>query len=264
MLKPYVMAPCGRMASTNHTRGIRPNGPKIRALRKGLGLSQRDFSNRHAVTTRTLQRAENSEVILPELLNSIATGLQVAMADIVQQQRGNEAVSTPMEPDRQQVRLLRTESAREIIAALETVTRLAYIYDINPDEETAEELVTALEIIEQLSGAPDGAELKPTTYVRQLGRLNILLNGLETKKIRFYVGSYWEPDVVIEEVSAPENATQICRVELICQGIMLIGAADLRYVTRPIVRKYSGEQIDASIEELRSFGWHVEDKRPSS
>lgn len=253
------------MTGRNSARGIRPNGLKIRKLRKRLGMSQRDFAARYAVTARTLQRAESGERILPELLSSIAAGLRVTAADLTLLPAG--ASENPLYPpqSKEQIRLQRTSSAREIVTALEDAQGFEFLYDIDPDEQTADELAAAIETLELLAGTTGGGGTEAAAYIRQLGRLNSTLNLLEKNNIRFYIGSYWEPDVVIEEVEPDsDNSSHYCRVELVCNALIFIAETDLRYITRPITRKYTDEQIDTSIQELRGFGWHVEDKRPFS
>lgn len=253
------------MAGRNSARGIRPNGLKIRKLRKRLGMSQRDFAARYAVTARTLQRAESGERILPELLSNIAAGLRVRAADLALLPATASENPLYPPPSKEQIRLQRTLSAREIVMALEDAQDLEFLYDIDPDEQTADELAAAIETIELLAGATGGDGTEAAAYIRQLGRLNSTLNLLEKNNIRFYIGRYWESDVVIEEVEHDtDDSTHYCRVELVCKALIFIAEADLRYVTRPISRKYTDEQIDISIEELRGFGWHVEDKRPIS
>lgn len=239
---------------------MRPNGPKIRALRKRAGFSQRDFAARFAITARTLQRAESGERILPEMLNSIAAGLKLASSELILEPLIKTG-PTPIEPHTEQVRLPRTATARQLVAALAPVQQLAFEYDIDPNEEIAEEVAAATEIIEKISGEQGTETLEPSTYVRQLGRLNSLLGRLEERGVRFFVGSYWEPTVTIEDELTPGRTARYCRIETICRGIMLIAEANLRYLTKHIIRKYTDEQIDASIEELKSGGWEVEDRR---
>lgn len=240
---------------------MRANGAKIRALRKQAGFSQRDFAARFAITARTLQRAESGERILPEMLNSIATGLKVASSELYFEPLNTPPGAIPVESHKEQVRLPRAATARQIVAVLAPIQQLTTEYDIDPDEETAEEVAAAIETMEQLTGKPDTKALEPSTYVRRLGRLNSLLSRLEERGVRFFVGSYWEPTVIIEDEPASGRTTQYCRFETICRGIMLIGQADVRYLTRPIIREYTNEKIDASIEELRNSGWEVEDRR---
>lgn len=240
---------------------MRTNGAKIKALRKRTGFSQRDFAARFAITARTLQRAESGERILPEMLNSIAAGLMVASSELGFEPLSKTAGAIPVALHKEQVRLPRAATARQIITVLAPIQQLTTEYDIDPDEETAEEVAAAIETMEQLTGKPDTKALEPSTHVRRLGRLNSLLSRLEERGVRFFVGSYWEPTVIIEDESAPDRTAQYCRVETICRGIMLIGQADARYLTRPVIREYTNEKIDASIEELRNSGWEVEDRR---
>lgn len=252
------------MTGRESSRGVSANGPKVRALRKRAGFSQRDFAARFAITARTLQRAESGERILPEILNSIAAGLKVASSELKFEPLSTTTGSIPVEPRREQVRLPRTASARQIVAALSPIQQLTLEYDIDPDEETAEEVATAIEIIEQLTEKSDSRALEPSTYVRHLGRLNSLLGRIEERGVRFFIGGYWEPTVMFEDEPAPDRKTHYCRVETVCRGIMLIGRADTRYLTRSIIREYTDEQINASIEELKSSGWEIEDRRSPS
>jgi len=240
---------------------VRTNGAKIKALRKRAGFSQRDFAARFAINARTLQRAESGERILPEMLNSIAAGLKVASSELNLEPLSMTTGAIPVESHKEQVRLPRNATARQIVAALAPIQQLTLEYDIDPDEETAEEVAAAIETMEQLTGKPDTKALEPSTYVRQLGRLNSLLGRLEERGVRFFIGSYWEPTVMIEDEPVPDRTTQFCRVETICRGIMLIGQADVRYLTRPIISEYTNEKIDASIEELKNSGWEVDDRR---
>ncbi len=253
------------MTGRHSARGVRPNGPKIRKLRKRLGMSQRDFAARYAVTARTLQRAESGERILPELLSCIATGLRVTAAELTLLPATLSENPSRPQFSREQLRLPRTASARQVVTALEDAQDLEFLYEIDLDERTAEELAAAIEIIELLAGATGNDRIEAAAYIRQLGRLNSTLNLLENNNIRLYIGRYWEPDVVIEEVDpGTADPTHYCRVELVCKALIVMAEADLHHVTKPISRKYTDEQIDISIEELRSLGWHVEDKRPSS
>ena len=240
---------------------MRTDGAKIKALRKRAGFSQSDFAARFAITARTLQRAESGERILPGMLNSIAAGLKVSSPELIFEPLSKTTGAIPAEPHKEQVRLPRTATARQVVAVLEPVQQLTLEYDIDPDEETAEEVAAAIETIEQLTGKPDIKALEPSTHVRRLGRLNSLLSRLEERRVRFFAGSYWEPTVIIEDEPAPDRTAHYCRVETICRGILLIGHADVRYLTRPVIHEYTNEKIDASVEELRNSGWEVEDRR---
>lgn len=252
------------MTDKKGPRGVRPNGPKIKLLRERAGISQRDFAARFAITARTLQRAESGERILPEMLSSIAAGLKAASSELTLEPLSVANSAIQGETRKERVRLPRTSSAREIATALAPVQNLVFEYDIDPDENTAEDLAAAIEIIERMPERQDANALEPSAYVRHLGQLNGLLSRLEEQEIRFYTGSYWEPAVMIEEQPAPGRTGQNCWIELICRGIMLIGQKDVRYLTRPVTRKYTDEQIDAHIEELTNSGWKVEDRRISS
>ena len=244
-------------------KGVRPNGSKIRTLRKQAGFTQRDLAARSAITARTLQRAENGEPILPEILNSIAAALKVASAELGLKALTITAGTKPAEKNKELVRLPRTVTAQQIVSALAQVQQLVFEYDIDPDDKTAQEVAAVVEIVEQLTGKPDSSTSEPSMYVRQLGNLNSMLSRLEEWGIRFFVGSYWEPTVMIEDEdeSAPNQSSQYCRIEMISRGIMLISQANVRYLTRSVILKYTDEQFDANIEELKSFGWEVEDRR---
>lgn len=257
-------APGKYMASRNSPRGVRPNGPRIKELRKRAGFSQRDFAARFAITARTLQRAESGERVLPEMLNSIAAGLKVASSELDLEPMESSTGSTRFEPHYEQVRLPRTATARQITAVLAQVQQLTFEYDIDPDEETAEDVAAAMEIMERLVGKSGANELEPSAHVRLLGRLNSLLGRLEQQNIRVFTGSYWEPTVTIEDEPTLDRPTQYCRVETVCRGIMLIGQVDARYLTRRVIREYTDEKIDASIDELRNSGWEVDDRRTPS
>lgn len=198
---------------------------------------------------------------MPEMLNSIAAGLKLASSDLSLEPT-SKTDSIPVEPRTEQVHLPRTDTARKIVAALAPIQKLAFEYDIDPDEETAEDVAAATEVIEQLTGKSETGSLEPSTYVRQLGRLNSLLGRLDKCGIRFFAGSYWEPTVIIE--NEPDRVTPLCRVDTVCQGIMMIAETNMRYLTKTIIRKYTDEQIDSSIEELKSSGWEVDDRRGSS
>jgi transcriptional regulator with XRE-family HTH domain len=252
------------MSGQDSPRGVRPDGPKIRTLRKRAGFTQRDFADRFSITARTLQRAEGGERILPEMLNSIAAGLKVASSELSLESGHGIQGTASSEPTRELVRLPRATTARQVVAALAPVQHLAFDYDIDPDEKTAEEVAAAIEIIERLSGEPESRSSEPSVYVRQLGQLNKLLGRLEEKGVRFFIGGYWEPTVIMEDESAPDRPTQYCRVETISRGIILIAQANVRYLTRSINRKYTDAQFEANLEELRSFGWEVEDRRNQS
>lgn len=232
-------------------------------LRRQSGLSQHDFAARFAVTTRTLQRAESGAPILPEMLNAIAAGLKIASAELVL--AVPDAVPAPfVESCSERVRLRRTASARELTAALDQVRDLAFEYDIDPDEAAAEDLAEATEIVEQLAKLPGGRINEPASVVRRLGRLNRLLAGLDGRGIGFFVGTYWEPAVTVEDEPGPGGKSQYCRIERVCRGLLRIGRAEGRYSTRLVARTYTDEQVDRSIEELRRYGWVVEDLRDTA
>ncbi|MCK4867479.1 MAG: helix-turn-helix transcriptional regulator, partial [Alphaproteobacteria bacterium] len=145
-------APGKYMASRDSLRGVCPNGPRIKELRKRAGFSQRDFAARFAITARTLQRAESGERVLPEMLNSIAAGLKVASSELDIESMESSTGSTWFEPHYEQVRLPRTATARQIAAVLAQVQQLTFEYDIDPDEKTAEDVAAAMEIMERLVG----------------------------------------------------------------------------------------------------------------
>lgn len=244
-------------------RGIHPNGAKISRLRRQSGLSQQGFAARFAVTTRTLQRAESGAPILPEMLNAIAAGLKVASAELVLD--APEAVHAPrVDPCNERVRLRRTASAREITAALSEARDVAFEYDVDPDEATAEHLAEAAEIVMRLTKPPEGRMDEPASVVRRLGRLNRLLAALAARGISFFVGTYWEPVVTVEDEAGPGRKLRYCRIERICRGLVCIGHARGRYRTKLVARTYADEQINRSIEELRRYGWVVEDLRDTA
>lgn len=241
-------------------KGVRPDGPRIRELRRQAGLSQRAFSERCAVTMRTLQRAESGVPILPEMLNAIASGLKVTAAALVLD--SPEAGPAPrVEPHKEHVRLRRTASAREITEVLGQVREVAFEYDIDPDESTAEILAEATEIVEQLTKRTEPIRSDPANVVRRLGRLNRLLAQLDERGSAFFVGTYWEPTVTIEDEPGPRGKPQYCRIERICRGLLRISRAKGRYQTRLVAHTYTDEQLDRSADELRRYGWVVEDLR---
>lgn len=245
-------------------KGVSPDGPKIRRLRLRAGLSQQEFATRFAVTTRTLQRAESGEAILPEMLNAIAAGLKVASAELALDPSRTAATRPQVESRKEQVRLRRTVSARELTAALARVKELAFEYDVDPDEETAEDLAEATEIVETLAGNPGSRDSAPATFIRKLGRLNALLGRLDERGIAFFVGAYWEPAVTVEDNPGPGGKTQYCRVESVCRGLLRIGRAKGRYRSKLVERTYTDDEINRSVEELQRHGWEVEDVRKST
>jgi len=252
------------MSGQDSPKGVRSDGPKIRTLRKRAGFTQRDFADRFSITARTLQRAEGGERILPEMLNSIAAGLKVASSELSLESEHGIQGTASSEPTRELVRLPRATTARQVVAALAPIQHLTFDYDIDPDEITADDVAAAIEIIQQLSGQPETSATEPSTYVRRLGQLNKLLARLEEMGIRFFIGCYWEPTVIIEDESAQNRTVQYCRVETVCRGNILIAQTNARYLTKPVSRKYTDEQFEANLEELKSFGWEIEDRRIQS
>jgi transcriptional regulator with XRE-family HTH domain len=252
------------MIRKSGTKGISPDGPKIRQLRRHAGLSQQEFAARFAVTMRTLQRAESGEPILPEMLNAIAAGLKVSSAELVPGLSRMATSDLRIEPRSERVRLRRTLSARELTAALEHVKELEFEYDVDPDEETAEDLAEATEIVERLAKAAGSSSSQPANFIRRLGRLNGLLARLDECGIAFFVGAYWEPAVTVEDEAGSGGKTQYCRVESVCRGLLRIGRAQGRYQSKLVERTYTDEEISRSVEELQRYGWEVEDLRDSA
>lgn len=137
-------------------------------------------------------------------------------------------------------------------------------YDVDPDEATADDLAEATELIERLVKPREGRTPEPASLIRRLDRLNRLLAGLDERGIGFFVGPYWEPAVTLEDEPSPAKEPHYCRVEPVCRGLLRTGHARGRYRGRFITLNDTDERIDRSVEELRRYGWVVEDLRSTA
>ena len=120
---------------TNRIKGVTPDGAKIREFRKRKGLSQKSLVYKANVTSRTLQRAEKGERVMPEVLNTIAHALDVKPLDIMVE--ATEGLTrTADDPRHGVVRLKRVESARQVNKMI-MQEDIDFDFDVDADESTA-------------------------------------------------------------------------------------------------------------------------------
>jgi transcriptional regulator with XRE-family HTH domain len=178
-------------------KGVKANGSKIKELRRRRGLSQKALGREANVTERTLQRAEKGEIVMPEMLTAIATGLKTDVEELLAVGVSRSETTLPDDPHNLLVRLIRTKSANELANRIMWGEKPRISWDVDPDAPTAEKIATVIELIEGL--ALLRSVRSTADHMRDLGRLNSLLADLDKNGIGVFMGSYQEFTVKKEE-----------------------------------------------------------------
>lgn len=238
------------------TKGVLPDGAKIKKLRKQAGKTQKGLINRTVVMLRTLQRAEQGKPILPDMLGAIAASLGVTSDEI------RISASTDDRAPRSIVRLRRLDppSASNMVKLFrDGVDRMDIEFDLDPDQSTAELLAEAAELSEEFranewdwegwfeaTSDPEALQknkFTPAQEIRKIGRLNTLLQALADSGIFPFLGAYTEWALSCGEKVGPVGSFNLNIPYMIKVVAVLFSTEPADYVTKNIVDS-SWEKIE--------------------
>jgi transcriptional regulator with XRE-family HTH domain len=208
----------GRME--NHAkRSVRPDGEKIKSLRKASGLSQKklvDSKPNVGLGERSYQRAEQGEDVSPTTLDAVAAVLGVSVDEI--------SLDKTITPTRMiRIPRLNPPSASNMVNTVSQGLKDFEIkFELDPEETVAEKLAEITESLDGIHkdhqpgrhwepGQPlEGVDLRnPGEKIRLIGRMNTTLKSLAEDSVHVFFGSFvgWRTTREVEIEGARGRAT---------------------------------------------------------
>ena len=204
---------------------------------------------------------------MPEVMNGIARTLKVSREELIKSK--NEAtvglvIPRPLDdPHYELVRLQRFTSATKLAERIGIGTPY-FEFDVDPDEELANQIADTVELIEALrksrrqgfGSLPGG--LSGADRIREIGRLNGRLNALSESGVHVYCGWYWYRLFGLRSDAPSDN--QYLAEERI-ENVVRFSTEDVPYQTVKAHVGLTDQEIEGKIEKARGDGYHVEDER---
>ena len=257
-------------------KGVYPDGEKIKELRKREGYSQKNLASKINITVRTLQRAEKGDRVMPEVVSTIASFLRVPPANLQKQghaRDGQETQPGPLDdPHHEIVRLQRMMSATKLAERARYGNILDFQFHADPDEELADKIAEAVEIIEALRESRDrvrstgSGNLSNANRIREIGRLNTIMKALAESCVYFFIGGFWrrrfyrtQMDIQLSSDESVYGDAYVAEVE--SYTVFRITHDDAQHIVEKVHVGPTDEEIDKMIAEKEEEGWHVEDNR---
>ncbi len=259
------------MAKESTAKGVLPNGPKIKKLRKAAGFSQKNFVNQAHLSDRTLQRAEKGEPVMPEVLTEIAGVLRVKLSEIMLDDPGSTGIALD-DPHYEFVRLQRMISATEFTERARYGNIVDFQFHADPDEELADKIAEAVEIIEALResrdrvGSTEPGNLSNADRIREIGRLNTIMKALAESCVYFFIGGFcrrhfYKTQMDIQVYSDQAFYGDVYVAEVKSYTVFRITHDDAQHIVEKVHVGPTDEEIDKMIAEKKEEGSHVEDNR---
>ena len=244
-------------AMSNMTKGVLPDGAKIRKLRRQAGKTQKGLINNTVVMLRTLQRAEQGKPILPDMLGAIAASLGVTSNELRKGASTDDSKSRPIV----RLRRMAPPSASNFIKHVrDGVDRMDIEFDLDPDQSTAELLAEAAELLEEFranwhwefwwaaTSKSEGLQenkFTPAQEIRKIGRLNTLLQSLADSGIFPYLGTSIEWILDIGMTSSSAGAFNV----------------HVPYTIRVMAVRFSTDPANYVIKNIADHSWEQIEKK---
>ena len=191
------------MTKAAQTKGILPDGKKIRELRERVGKTQKGLIQGSGIELRTYQRAEQGRPILPEWLQRISVLLNTDLKEL-----RIEKDHAPNAKELFRLQCISENGANKLLNELQSLFgKVEYRFEINPTTKDAEQVAALVEYCQELVISNCDEEdkiLEPASKIRAIGRLNDMLTSLASKKIYVFTGEYQLWGVQIVKVRTPE------------------------------------------------------------
>lgn len=184
------------MTTSNHAKGVKANGAKIKELRLKANKSQKSLIHSSTVELRTLQRAEKGQPVLPAILQQIAQLLDVPLTDLTL------ADADPDESNAYRLYNARTVGGRKLYSALhDWGVHYHYSFAIDPDGTLAATIADIVRYFQSLAiSTIDDHVHDPAQKITSIGAINDQLAMLEDNGIWVYFGKYKEWTVKKENI----------------------------------------------------------------
>lgn len=169
----------------------KPNGRKIRALRRKQGKTQEGLLDRSTLSLSTLQRAERGQAIKDFALEEIARLLKTDINDI-------RAQVIPSEERTARTFRLSALSKGQGSKLWDFLTNdidhLTWVFRVDPSGEEADIIASAVEycdgLLHDIGGFFGSLDVLPAERIRQIGKLNDHLTTLRELNVCFFAGAY--------------------------------------------------------------------------
>lgn len=186
------------------SKGILPDGKKIKELRKQAGKSQKGMIQGSPIELRTYQRAEQGLPVLPEILQRIGVLFSKDPSEL-------RLSKQPAKQSEHSFRLYCAShhGANKLVTELQRwTTNVEFRFEISPGTEVAERVATTVEFCQALEITEDAqARMSPAQKIRAIGQLNDLLGTLASDGVHTYAGEYYTYDDEVEQIEIdPETS----------------------------------------------------------